>query len=82
MKFRKKQVVIEAMQYYAGMPVIYFPAWLMVAKRNWKGFLRQSFTGSIKAENIRYTSYWRKKILKVSSSKGLLIFFYCRRRAY
>lgn len=31
MKFRKKPVVIEAMQYYAGMPVIYFPAWLMVA---------------------------------------------------
>ena len=32
MKFRKKPVVIEAMQYYAGMPVIHFPAWLMVAK--------------------------------------------------
>ena len=31
MKFRKKPVVIEAMQYYAGMPVIYFPTWLMMA---------------------------------------------------
>ena len=33
MRFRKKPVVIEAMQYYAGMPVIHFPAWLRVAKR-------------------------------------------------